>query len=148
MPIISVILPIYNIKEEYLENCIQSVCRQTLDDIEIILVNDGSTNNCLEVCTKFSHTDNRIIVIDQPNSGVSVARNSGLAIARGEWIAFVDPDDWLEPDYLSSLYNNISSNTEIVICDCNVFSNGEKRENKFLPDNSIGHIENKNLLLG
>ncbi|HBS2747387.1 TPA: glycosyltransferase, partial [Klebsiella quasipneumoniae subsp. quasipneumoniae] len=125
MPIISVILPIYNIKEEYLETCIQSVCRQTLDDIEIILVNDGSTNNCLEVCTKFSHTDNRIIVIDQPNSGVSVARNSGLAIARGEWIAFVDPDDWLEPDYLSSLYNNISSNTEIVICDCNVFSNGE-----------------------
>lgn len=148
MPIISVILPIYNIKEEYLKTCIQSVCRQTLDDIEIILVNDGSTNNCLEVCTKFSHTDNRIIVIDQPNSGVSVARNSGLAIARGEWIAFVDPDDWLEPDYLSSLYNNISSNTEIVICDCNVFSNGEKRENKFLPDNSIGHIENKNLLLG
>ncbi|EPT2496917.1 glycosyltransferase family 2 protein, partial [Klebsiella pneumoniae] len=105
MPIISVILPIYNIKEEYLETCIQSVCRQTLDDIEIILVNDGSTNNCLEVCTKFSHLDNRIIVIDQPNSGVSVARNSGLDIARGEWIAFVDPDDWLEPDYLLSLYN-------------------------------------------
>ncbi|HDZ3070246.1 TPA: glycosyltransferase [Klebsiella pneumoniae] len=148
MPIISVILPIYNIKEEYLETCIQSVCRQTLDDIEIILVNDGSTNNCLEVCTKFSHLDNRIIVIDQPNSGVSVARNSGLDIARGEWIAFVDPDDWLEPDYLLSLYNNASSNTEIVICDCNVFSNGEKRENNFLPANSIGVLKNKYLLLG
>ncbi|EPA1378201.1 glycosyltransferase [Raoultella ornithinolytica] len=148
MPIISVILPIYNIKEEYLEICIESVCHQTLDDIEIILVNDGSTNNCLEVCTKFSLSDNRIIVIDQPNSGVSVARNKGLEVARGEWIAFVDPDDWLEPEYLLSLYKSILSDTKIVICDCNVISNGEKRENKFLPPYSVGVINDKNLLLG
>lgn len=148
MPIISIILPVYNIKEEYLEVCIESVCRQTLNDIEIILVNDGSTNNSLEVCKGFSLVDKRIIVIDQPNSGVSVARNKGLDVASGEWIAFVDPDDWLEPDYLLSMHEAILADTDIVICDCNVISSEVKQDNKFLPSHSIGVLNNKNLLLG
>lgn len=144
---ISVILPIYNIKEEYLEKCLDSLIRQTKKSIEIILVNDGSTNNCLDVCYRYELENENIKVINQVNQGVSVARNEGLNVATGKWVAFVDPDDWLEDDYLEKLWLETNEQNDIILCDC--FVNLPKIEytNHFLPSAMKGMITDKNILL-
>lgn len=99
---ISIIIPVYN-AEPYLEQCFNSISSQTLSDWECILVDDGSTDGSGKICDSWANKDNRIKIIHQKNQGVSAARNSGLNTAKGEWIAFVDSDDWLEPDYLSAM---------------------------------------------
>ena len=115
-PIVSVIVPVYN-KEEYLEKCIMSLTQQTMREIQIILVNDGSTDNSLAVCNKFSEQDDRIIVLDNKNGGVSSARNSGMSLATGEYIGFVDPDDWVDLDMYQKMYEAIlASQSEICMC--------------------------------
>ena len=95
MPKISVIIPVYNV-EKYLRQCLDSVVNQTFRDIEIICVNDGSTDGSLAILEEYSSKDNRIVVINQENSGQSAARNNGLRIATGEYIAFLDSDDYME----------------------------------------------------
>ncbi len=95
MPNVSVIVPVYNV-EKYLKKCIESIISQSLKDIEIILVNDGSTDNSLKICQQFSKMDNRIRLINKANTGVSDTRNTGIEEATGEYIMFVDSDDWLE----------------------------------------------------
>lgn len=97
-PLVSIIVPIYKIKESYLRQCIDSLVSQTLRDIEIILVEDGSPDDCGKICDEYGQKDSRIVVIHQKNQGVSVARNNGMDAARSEYIMFVDADDWLEPD--------------------------------------------------
>lgn len=92
MPKISVIIPVYNM-EKYVGECLDSVLRQTLSDIEVIVVNDGSTDNSLKIIEKYQKKDNRIIIIDKKNAGVAAARNDGIKIATGEFLAFMDPDD-------------------------------------------------------
>lgn len=94
---ISIIVPIYNC-EKYLEQCIGSLVKQTYSDIEIILVNDGSTDSSLSICKKYSETDDRIQVINKKNGGVSSARNVGIKVSTGEYVIFVDADDWLSLD--------------------------------------------------
>lgn len=101
-PAVSVILPIYCV-EKYLEQCIDSILVQTCSDLEIILVNDGSTDHCGNICDKYSAKDSRIRVIHKKNGGVSSARNVGLDIAVGEYIAFIDPDDTVHPRYIEIL---------------------------------------------
>ena len=101
-PLVSVILPAYNVAD-YLDQCMESLVGQTMPDFEAILVNDGSTDATLERCRAWEARDGRIRVMDQPNAGVSAARNAGLVAARGTWLAFVDPDDWLDPRYLELL---------------------------------------------
>lgn len=96
MEIISIIVPIYKIKEEYLCKCIESICNQTYREIEIILVDDGSPDDCGKICDQYAEKDSRIIVIHQINQGVSAARNNGILRASGKWIVFVDADDWIE----------------------------------------------------
>lgn len=96
-PKISVIIPVYNV-EPYLRRCLDSVIRQTYTNLEIILVDDGSTDGSSEVCDEYKANDSRILVIHKENGGVSSARNAGLDAATGEWIGFVDADDWIEPD--------------------------------------------------
>ena len=103
MPKISVIIPVYNV-EKYLNRCVDSVLAQTLTALEIILVNDGSPDKCPEICDEYSKLDNRIIVIHKENGGLSSARNAGLKAANGEYIFFLDSDDWLEPDGMQHLY--------------------------------------------
>lgn len=103
MPIISIIVPVYN-TEAYLRRCLESILTQTFTDFECILIDDGSLDNCPMICDEYATKDNRIIVIHQKNSGVSIARNIGLNVAKGEWINFVDSDDWLEPNALELLY--------------------------------------------
>ena len=92
---ISVIVPIYNVSN-YLKRCLDSLIRQTLKDIEIICINDGSSDNSLEILVQYSQKDSRIKIINQENRGVSEARNSGINIAQGEFLSMVDPDDWIE----------------------------------------------------
>lgn len=113
---ITVIIPIYNV-EKYLEKCINSVLNQTYKDLEIILINDGSTDNCKMICEKYKNKDERIIFIDKENEGLSTSRNRGLEIATGEYIAFLDSDDWIDKDMYEMLINLAEKyNVDIVEC--------------------------------
>jgi len=116
-PKISIIVPVYNV-QEYLGKCLDSLINQTLQDIEIICVNDGSTDDSLIILQNFAFKDNRIKIIDQENSGPGVARNNGMRVASGEYIGFVDPDDWVKEDMYEKLYNQAKTlDSDIVICD-------------------------------
>lgn len=95
---ISVIVPIYKIAEEYLHECMESLLEQTYKNLEFILIDDGSPDNCGEICDSYAGKDERIKVIHQENQGLSNVRNNGIQAASGYWIAFVDPDDWIEKD--------------------------------------------------
>lgn len=110
--LISVIIPIYNV-EPYLQRCLDSIYRNTYKNLEIICVNDGSTDNSLEILK--SQQDKRIIIIDKKNGGVSSARNAGLKVATGEYIAFVDPDDWVHSRYFELLHSSILG-CEMSVC--------------------------------
>lgn len=101
--LLSIIIPIYN-SGKHLSACLDSIICQTLADIEIICINDGSTDNSLDILNSYKELDNRIVVISQQNKGVSVARNKGLEIARGEFVGFVDADDTINPDMYQTLY--------------------------------------------
>ncbi len=114
MPKVSVIVPIYNV-EKYLPECIESLRRQTLSDIEIILVNDGSPDKCDKICREYARTDKRIKYIDQPNAGVSVARNNGLKIANGSYIFFMDSDDTIDELFLQHAYETATKNNSDVV---------------------------------
>lgn len=104
--LVSVVVPVYKIKEEYLRACVGSLLEQSLKEIEIILVDDGSPDRCGEICDKLAETDCRIRVIHQRNKGVSAARNRGMEQARGKYLSFVDADDWIDPDTLAEAYRN------------------------------------------
>lgn len=105
---ISVVIPVYN-TEKFLEKCLNSVINQTFNDFEVICINDGSTDNSESVLNSFAKQDNRIKIINQQNRGVSIARNEGLKIAKGDYISFIDSDDSVAPNYLENLYNAIIS---------------------------------------
>lgn len=113
---ISVIVPVYKV-EKYLSRCIDSILAQTFTDFELILIDDGSPDNCGAICDEYARKDARVSVIHQENLGVSVARNSGLQVAKGKYIAFVDSDDYIAKDYLEILITSIiSTNADISIC--------------------------------
>jgi len=114
-PKISVIIPVYNV-EAYIEECLNSVVEQTFRDIEIILINDGSTDHSLEIIRNYTKKDNRIILYSQANKGVSTARNIGIRQAKGEYILFVDGDDKILKSTLAILYQNaIQTNADLVL---------------------------------
>ena len=101
---VTVIMPVYNVAP-YLRECLDSVVNQTLKDIEIICINDGSTDDSLQILEKYAQKDERIKIISQENQGQGVARNKGVEISTGEYIQFIDPDDWIELNMLETLYN-------------------------------------------
>ena len=103
--LVSIIVPVYNVKN-YLKECISSILSQNYEDIEIILVDDGSQDDSLEICKRYSNMDSRIQVIHTDNCGVSSARNTGMENAQGEYIVFVDSDDMIHPDFLSECLSN------------------------------------------
>lgn len=120
MPLISIIVPVYKV-ELYLERCLRSILNQTLEDFELILVDDGSPDNCPKMCDEFAAEDKRIHVIHQKNRGLSAARNVGLDWmfnnSASKWVTFIDSDDWVHPQYLEVLYQSVSeSNTNVSIC--------------------------------
>lgn len=127
-PFVSVIIPVYNV-EEYLRDCLDSVISQTLHNIEIICVNDGSPDRSDLILAEYAAKDERIKVIEQPNGGLSVARNTGMAAASGKYIAFLDSDDMFKPDALEMLYNRAESdNLDHIIFASEVFYDGYEPE--------------------
>lgn len=144
---LSIIVPVYKV-EQYLRKCIDSILAQTFTDFELILVDDGSPDNCGTICDEYAKEDRRIKVIHQENAGVSAARNSGLDNACGEYIGFVDSDDWIELDMYEILMQDIAEyHSDIAICGLiKAFCNGERirfsNENQFLMMNNQEAIKN------
>ena len=123
--LISIIIPVYKV-EIYLEKCIQSVINQTYENLQIILVDDGSPDNCGKICDEYAKKDHRIEVIHKSNGGLSDARNKGLEIAKGEYIGFVDSDDYIEADMYEVLYNLLKQyNADVSICNFYTVSQGK-----------------------
>ena len=119
---VSVIIPVYNV-EIFLEECLDSVVNQTLKDIEIICVNDGSTDNSLAILESFSESDDRIKIFSQENMGVAASRNRGIKLSQGEYIYFIDSEDYIELDMLEELYHNaIFNDSNIVISKIALFN--------------------------
>ncbi|MDR0858350.1 MAG: glycosyltransferase family 2 protein [Oscillospiraceae bacterium] len=114
-PLISIIVPIYN-AEPYLRRCIDSILAQTRRNIEVMLIDDGSPDNCGAICDEYAERDRRVRVFHNPNRGVSNARNTGLDASSGEFIGFVDSDDFIEPEMYEKLYEAIRSNSADVAC--------------------------------
>lgn len=113
---ISIIIPVYNV-EKYINKCLDSILNQTLTDIEIIIINDGSNDKSLEICKQYSEKDSRIILIDKKNEGVSVARNKGIEVSKGEYILFVDSDDWIDENSCEIMYKEIQKNkADLFFC--------------------------------
>ena len=131
-PLISIIVPVYN-GANYFVECIESILAQTYTNLEIILVNDGSTDNSGNVCDNYAEKDNRIKVIHKENGGVSSARNAGLNVVTGEYIGFVDSDDYIAPQMFQYLYNLCNRyNTQISVCNFYTI-----RQNQTLRENSL-----------
>lgn len=121
MPKVSIIVPIYNV-DKYLDRCIESILNQTFNDFELILVNDGSKDKCKEIINFYFKKDDRIRIINKENGGVSSARNAGINIAEGDFIGFVDPDDYLELDAIEYIYKlAVSNNSNIVAYRMNTY---------------------------
>ena len=117
MELISIIIPVYKV-EKYFNKCVESVVNQTYKNLEIILVDDGSPDNCPNMCEAWAKKDSRIKVIHRKNGGLSAARNSGIEVAKGEYFCFVDSDDYVAEDYVKSLYEALKSdNADMAICE-------------------------------
>lgn len=126
MDLISVIVPVYKV-EKYLQECIDSIIAQTYTNLEIILVDDGSPDSCGRICDEYAEKDNRIKVIHQKNCGVSIARNAGLNNAIGDYIGFVDSDDYLESNMFEELYNCLKTyGSDIAICGVKKFEKSSR----------------------
>lgn len=116
MELISIVVPVYKV-EPYLDKCVSSIVNQTYKNLEIILVDDGSPDNCPAMCDAWAEKDNRIRVIHKPNGGLSDARNAGMSVATGELMAFVDSDDWIAPDMYEKLYHHLTEDgSDIAAC--------------------------------
>lgn len=124
---VTAIVPIYNV-EKYLERCVDSILLQTYKNIEVILVNDGSTDNSLQYCNKYKNQDNRVIIIDKQNGGLSDARNAGLKQATGDYVCFIDSDDFILPTMIEMMVKQlIEDQADICVCDMEyLYDNGTK----------------------
>lgn len=151
--LISVIVPIYNV-EKYLSKCVDSIINQTYNNLEIILVDDGSPDNCPKICDEYAKKDDRIKVIHKENGGLSDARNAGMKIATGEYISFIDSDDYISNNFIETLYSAMKAeNSDIIECDIvrfeegtePYFENGKGEINSFTTEKALSLLiaENK-----
>ena len=153
--LISIIIPIYKV-EDYLEFCLNSIIVQSYKNVEIILIDDGSPDRCPEICDEFAKKDCRVLVRHKVNGGVSDARNVGLLNAHGEYIAFIDPDDFVDENYIELLYKQaLVDNADIVACDYtrvvqSQFKNFENDKNNIVYMDKYKSLKNayKNTLHG
>lgn len=137
--LISVIVPVYK-TEKYIKQCVDSILNQTYKNLEIILVDDGSPDGCPEICDEYAKRDNRVIVIHQNNTGLSGARNSALDICKGDYVSFVDSDDWIATNAYEILADRLATNCVDVVCfTANIVKNGHKVEKRFryFPDGTL-----------
>lgn len=130
MPKISVIVPVYN-SEKYIRRCVDSILTQTYVDFELLLINDGSTDRSGEICDEYAVKDCRVRVFHKKNGGVSSARNIGLDNAKGEWVTFVDSDDWVSNSYLYNLLSHIDSVDLVISYAEIVYSTGKRRKENY-----------------
>ena len=128
-PKVSIIIPVYNV-EKYLDRCVKSLQNQSLKDIEIILVDDSSADSSSSICDNLSAEDNRIKVIHKVNEGAGKARNAALEIARGEYIGFVDSDDFVESDMFETLYNTAEKHNADLVMSGVLFVDGNIKKAK------------------
>lgn len=135
---VSIIVPIYKV-EKYLPRCIDSLLRQTYPDFELILVDDGSPDGCGAICDRYAQLDSRIRVLHKSNGGLSDARNAGMALATGEYLAFVDSDDWVADHYLEQLYRSLLE-TGADICECSILHTAKESEHAPVTDQISTHI--------
>ncbi|WP_128330236.1 glycosyltransferase family 2 protein [Apibacter sp. HY039] len=119
--LISIVVPVYN-AEKFLKKCLDSIINQTYKNFELILINDGSTDSSLNICKEYAENDSRICIINQTNKGVSITRNTGINSAKGEYICFIDSDDWVNPDYLKDYMDHLSSPSLLLVQDINRFT--------------------------
>lgn len=126
----SIILPIYN-ADKYLQKCLNSLLEQTINDFEVILIDDGSTDKSPSICDEFARKDKRFKVIHKKNGGVSAARNTGLEISQGEWVCFVDADDEVKPEWLENFEHSINDDIDIVIQGASIVDYNTTRLIKF-----------------
>ncbi len=132
MPKISIIVPVYKV-ERYLKRCIDSIINQSFVDWECILVDDGSPDNSGRICEEYAGKDSRFKVFHQVNAGVSAARNKGISEAKGEWIVFVDSDDWIEKDMITEMFNcAIINRADVVLCGF-MITDAKNKEIKIAP---------------
>lgn len=143
-PKISIIVPMYN-SESTIGKCIESILQQTLSELEVILVNDGSTDNTLDICKKYSKRDSRIVVVSQENKGLISARKRGVEISSADLIGFVDSDDWIEKDMYENLYE-IYNNYHVDVVSSGIFRDyiEEQYTNEVLDNFEQGYYENIN----
>ncbi len=143
-PKISIIVPMYN-SESTIGKCIESILQQTLSELEVILVNDGSTDNTLDICKKYSKRDSRIVVVSQENKGLISARKRGVEISSADLIGFVDSDDWIEKDMYENLYE-IFNNYHVDVVSSGIFRDyiEEQYTNEVLDNFEQGYYENIN----
>lgn len=138
-PFVSVIIPAYNAGDT-VRRCVESVLSQTFTDIEVIVVDDGSRDDTLAVLRQMQTGDARLVVHHQENAGVSTARNAGLALARGEWVAFVDSDDYVAEDYIATLLPQ-TDNLDFTMCSlASVDANGRETVQRMMPDLPAGDV--------
>lgn len=130
-PLVSVIVPVYRI-ENYVDRCISSIRQQTYHKLEIILINDGSPDHSIQICSSHAKEDERITVIDQENKGLSAARNEGIRLAHGEYLTFVDGDDWIDPEMIGKMVDAVDRN-DAQICCCGYARDSENQTKSFVP---------------
>lgn len=130
-PLISVIVPVYNV-EKYLRKCLDSIINQTYKNLEIILINDGSTDLCPQICDEYSAKDTRIKIIHQKNKGISATRNVGIELARGGYLAFIDSDDYVKKDFIECLYKRIvQDKSDFVMCNFETVDENANKLNEY-----------------
>ena len=133
--LISIIVCVYN-AEKYIHKCLNSLINQTYKNIEIIIIDDGSPDSCPIICEEYAHQDSRIKLVHQTNAGYGTARNKGISLATGDFIGFVDPDDWIALDMIEGMVGAINShNADIVICDWRTFSNDDEETSELHTQN-------------
>jgi len=142
---VSIIIPVYNV-EKYLSQCLDSIINQTLKEIEIICVNDGSTDSSPQILEEYALKDERIKIIKQENNGVGASRKAGLEFANGEYIAFVDSDDWVELDTYEKLYKNaISNNSDVVMYDTKRYDENKDEYSYYEGFDIANHLNDSNI---
>lgn len=151
MPLISVIVPVYN-AAPFLARCVESILAQQVEELELLLIDDGSKDNSLDICNEYARNDVRVRVLSQPNGGASAARNFGLDSATGEWVTFVDADDWLSADALSHCLPYMSEYDVVRFATLDVFDNGRTHHRRLRyahdKDEALRHIVGHNTVKG
>ncbi len=142
---ISIIVPVYNL-EKYIEKCILSILSQTYQDWELLLIDDGSKDKSLQLCQAWAKKDSRIRVFHQENQGVSAARNFGLSIMKGDFIVFVDGDDWIDCDCFQRMMENMKDNVQLVCCDFFVEKENNCQHNVFFHKEEFGILSQEECL--